>query len=312
MSEELPVLPDPVDVGDIEELVARYAPDIRPVLSVRTRLGSVGFSLLAAGYAWMVHAYVLYGEAYLSKPGTLLVGALWLALGLVGGEVISRYVHRSRLRIFRRLVEETPWVIHGEIAARFRREIQAQRDRTMGAGSEWHAARQPLQDAFDQANRSMAYWRERLKQDPSNEVTGAQLATAERLTGKFSDALGELDKRSEVLVQFFNDCEAKLSVLEYSKRDFEESRRLSELSDKAEGIIFDATATLASIGRQFVTEAVRVGEALGAVERLQIKESAGDVPLDRIEAVADRIIESSEREQAALAGLVSRLTPDDK
>jgi len=180
----------------------------------------------------------------------------------------------------------------------------------MGPGSEWYEARQPLQNAYDQASRSEAYWRERVKQDPSNEVTGAQLATAERLAAKFRGALGELDKRSDVLVRFFNDCEAKLAVLEFSKRDFEESRSLSELSDKADEIVYDAGATLAAIGRQFVSEAARVGEALGALERLQIKESAGDLPLDRIEAVADRIIESSEQERVALEGLVSRLAPD--
>ena len=307
MSGELPVLPDTVDVADVEELVARYAPDMRPVLTPRSRLVPYAWSLLAASYGAVIQAYVLFGEAYLSHPGSLAVAAAFASVGLTIGELSTRLRYRGRLRLFWRLVEDAPWIIHERIAAQFRQGIQAQRERTMGSGSEWYEARQPLQDAYDQAGQSAAYWRERVKQDPSNEVTVTQLATAERLTDKFRAALGELDKRSEVLVRFFNDCEAKLAVLECSKRDFEESRRLSELSDQADGIVFDATATLASIGRQFVAEATRMGEALGALERLQIKESAGEVPLDRIEAVADRILESSEQERAALAGLVSHL-----
>ena len=307
MPGELPVLPDPVDVGDIEELVDRYAPDIRPVLNTSSRLAPYVSSLLVAGYAGVIQAYVLFGESYLAHGATLALGAVFAVLGLAGGEVSARLLHRSRVRMFWRLVEEAPWAIHEAIAVRFRNEIQAQRERTMGPGSEWYEARQPLKDAYEEASRSESYWRERLKQDPHSEVNAGQLATAQRLSAKFSEALGELDKRSDVLVRFFNDCEAKLSVLESSKRDVEESRRLSQLSDKADDIIVDAGATLASIARQFVAEAARVGEALGALERLQIKESAGSVPLERIEAVADRIIASSEQEKAALAGLVSTL-----
>lgn len=111
-----------------------------------------------------------------------------------------------------------------------------------------------------------------------------------------------------MLLSFFNDCGAKLAVLESSRRDYEESKRLAALSDRADELVADAQTTLSLIGRQFVTEAVRVGEALGALERAQLRDSAGDPPLAHIETVADRIIESSTREQEVLADLAAKLS----
>ncbi len=309
MPEELPVLPDPVDVGDIEELVDRYAPDIRPVLNASSRLAPYVSSLLVAGYAGVIQAYVLFGESYLAHGATLALAAVFAVTGLAVGEPATRYLHRNRLLACS--------VARGRGALGDPRgHLSALPGRDSGSTGAHHGAGLRVvrgaatpEDAYEQASRSESYWRERLSQDPNSDVNAGQLATAERLSAKFSEALGELDKRSDVLVRFFNDCEAKLSVLESSIRDVVESRRLSELSDKADDIIVDAGATLASIARQFVAEAAQVGEALGALERLQIKESAGSVPLERIEAVADRIIASSEQEAAALAGLVSTLAP---
>ena len=51
-----------------------------------------------------------------------------------------------------------------------------------------------------------------------------------------------------------------------------------------------------------------MGEALGSFERIQLKSLAGEIELDQIEAVADRIIESSLEEHAALRDLTASVS----
>ena len=70
----------------------------------------------------------------------------------------------------------------------------------------------------------------------------------------------------------------------------------------------NARATLDKSGQEFVSGVARVGRALGSLERLQLLESAGDVPIESIELVADRIIESSEQERAMLRQLSERMS----
>jgi hypothetical protein len=296
------------DVVRVEEVVARYAPELEPKLDARRRLPPYLLGVLAGAYLAALVSWAVLGPEFEPASAAWFIAVpCWLA-GLVGGEIAARLLHRGALRDFGRMVENTPWEVHHAVAERFRQDIAAHRRRTLGEGSEWHRARDPLKTAFDEANRSAAYWRERLDQDELNETVRKQLATAERLSAKFGEALANLDRRSEVLLSFFNDCEAKLAVLESSRRDYEESKRLAALSDRADELVADAQTTLSLIGRQFVTEAVRVGEALGALERAQLRDSAGDPPLAHIETVADRIIESSTREQEVLADLAAKLS----
>ena len=268
------------------------------------RLPPYMLGLLVASYLASFATLVLFSEA---SAAWFIVIPCWI-IGIVGGEIAARLLHRKSRRAFMRMLDDAPWEMHQAIADHFRRDIEAHRERTLGVGSEWHRARDPLKKAFDEANRSVAYWKERLGQDESNETVRAQLGTAERLSAKFGEALANLDRRSDVLLSFFNDCEAKLSVLESSKRDVEESKRLAALSNRADELVAEAETTLSLIGRQFVSEAVRVGEALGALERAQLKDSAGDLPLTQIETVADRIIESSAREHQVLTDLAARLS----
>ena len=50
-----------------------------------------------------------------------------------------------------------------------------------------------------------------------------------------------------------------------------------------------------------------MGQTLGALERFEIKESAGFAPLDRIEHVADQILSSSRKERETLAVLMENM-----
>ena len=220
---------------------------------------------------------------------------------------IAWFNSAERMRHYQRQLNETPGVLFDEIASKFRREIRVHREKVLGPDSEWGRARAPLLEAKDEANRSVAYWRERMEHDATNEAARVQLRSADELEVKFAAALTELDHRSEALLQFFNECEAKLPILERFRRDHEESLALEKLKAQADGTVADAQSALALIGQQFVSEALRMGQALGALERYELKESAASVPLDRIEHVADQILSSSQEERESLAVLIEKM-----
>ncbi len=98
----------------------------------------------------------------------------------------------------------------------------------------------------------------------------------------------KLDAKADALLCFYNDCDAKLSLMDRYNRDMDESRRLEELSGSIDSAIAAAEGTLAAIGAQFVREAEAMGQALGGLARIQIESLAGEVPLDNIEHLADR------------------------
>ena len=50
-----------------------------------------------------------------------------------------------------------------------------------------------------------------------------------------------------------------------------------------------------------------MGQAMGALERYELKESSATVPLDRIERVADQILSSSHEERETLAALMEKM-----
>lgn len=254
------------------------------------------------------------------------VVGLWLLFGLVSGDAglgllsafgtlaLARFL-LPRLRVSGRLkafrAGELPAVldVYRFAVDEFRAQIDLHRERTLGSGSEWATAREALVQASDEAERSVAYWRNRLRQDPSDPVIARQRSTATELHRKLRSALGKLDTRADVLRRFFNECEAKIAVMDRHNRDIEESRRLDRLSGTADLVIAEAEATLAAIGASFVCEAQKVGEVLGDFERLQLKTLAGEVSVDDIEVLADRINEASESKYATVEGL-SRMIGD--
>jgi hypothetical protein len=155
-----------------------------------------------------------------------------------------------------------------------------------------------LESAAQEADRSVAYWT--IVSEMEREIADVQLAAATRLRDKFHDALSRLDERARLLVGFFNDCEARLKVLHGTKRDYEEIRKLEALADRSDDVIIHAEGTLQAIAASFVSEAMRVGQALGGLERIGLTHLAGEVPVDKLEALADRIVESAERDRTAL------------
>ena len=173
--------------------------------------------------------------------------------------------------------------VHEFAVADFRERIAEHRARTIGANSEWGRARASLAEAADEAQRSVAYWRERLRAEPESELAGAQGRVADRLEAKLGEALGKLDARAAALRKFYNDCDARLRVMDRCNRDLEESRRLEELSGRADIVIARAEGVMESIARAFVAEARAMGEALGIVATVGIKSLAGVAPVENIE-----------------------------
>ena len=134
---------------------------------------------------------------------------------------------------------------------------------------------------------------------------------ATELRAKLRLALGKLNSRADVLLNFYNECDARLAVMDRYNRDMEETRRLEELSGRADMVIAGARGALVALGQEFVREAQAVGRALGGLAEVQIKSLAGEAPLDSIEYLADRVIENSESEERAIGALDEVLRRDD-
>ena len=274
--------------------MAAFAPELKPK-RWRWQEAAVTLFALSAAVALLILASP-------EAPAGFVFGIMMMILALAAWAS-----GRERMGEYKRKLNETPGVLFDKVASKFRREIEVHRNKVLGPDSEWQRARSPILYGREEANRSIAYWRRRLEENKTNEAASAQLLTAEELETKFSEALKELDYRSEALLQFFNECEARLPVLEHFRTDHEESLALAKLKARAEGTVTDAEEALALIGRQFVSEALRMGQALGALERYELKESAASVPLDRIEHVADQILSSSQEERETLAVLMEKM-----
>lgn len=222
---------------------------------------------------------------------------------LAGSRLLLRMRIRRALTAFRAGDATAVAKVHRFAAREFRLQIGRHRARTLGADSEWGTARAALAEAADEAQRSVAYWKARTRQEPDNRLAAGQSRTATGLDEKLRSALAKLDARADTLLRFYNDCDARLSLMDRYNQDMEETRRLEELSGRTDVAIVGAEDTLLAIGEQFVREAQAVGRALGGLARVQIKSLAGDAPLDNIEYLADRIIESSDAERRAVEDL---------
>ena len=295
---------DDLELTSPEDLVRVYAPELAPHSS-ETRLAMHTSGVLVS----LTLALLSFGPLEPSGPVALALLGVYVAAGAVIAEVAARRSHKKDVARFNKELRASPWRLYEAVAAKFLAEIERQRARTLGPGSDWGRARQPLEAAAQETARSVAYWQQRTAMDRSNEIAKQQLDTALRLRDKFQEALTELDSRAQVLVTFFNECEARLAVLQYAKRDYEEVNKLGALSERADDIVNDARATLASIGSSFLNEAIRVGNALGGIERVGWLSLADSVAVDKIETLADRILESSQHEREMLERLSKNVLP---
>jgi len=236
------------------------------------------------------------------------IGLLALGIACAGVPALVARRHLSRgLAAFR---EGDPNAVRPVCALamrEFRKQIEAHRARTLGSESDWQIARGTVAKKADEAQRAVAYWRGRQRQEPDNEVAATQLSVARSIEQKLRTALSKLDAKADALLRFYNDCDAKLSLMDRYNRDMDESRRLEELSGSIDSAIAAAEGTLTAIGAQFVREAEAMGHALGGLARIQIESLAGEVPLDNIEHLADRIIASSDAQRRAVEDLDSAL-----
>ena len=237
-------------------------------------------------------------------PG-ILVGVMIVTVAVLTGSrliLTRRRVPRS-LAAFRAGDPDAVRSVYQFAVREFRQQIESHRARTLGSDSEWGIARGSLAEAADEAQRSVAYWEARVRQEPDNQLAASQARAAGELEEKLHSALAKLDARASTLLRFYNECDAKLALMGRYNRDIEETRRLEELSGRTDIVIAGAQDTLSDIGEQFVREAQALGQALGGFARVQIKSLAGEAHLDNIEYLADRIIESSDAERRAVEDL---------
>ncbi|MYI07136.1 MAG: hypothetical protein F4059_07445 [Gemmatimonadetes bacterium] len=262
-----------------------------------------------AGLLAPVAIVSLFGLLFRMTPALLLF--LPAAVGCLVSERLHRKHVRGRLEAFRAGDPDAVQAVCDFAATEFRRTIKSHRARTLGNNTEWGRARGSLEKALDDAQRSVSYWRKRTGRDRDNELAQSQLEVASELEAKLQLALDKLNLQAGVLRNFYNECEARLAVMDGYRQDMVESRRLEELSGRTDVVIAHAEGTLAAIGKQFVREADAVGRALGGLAEVQIRSLAGEAPVDNVEYLADRIIENSDSEQRAIKALDKELQRSD-
>ena len=237
------------------------------------------------------------------RPGATAAGAfvrLWKIRASVKQEGIAAYERGE------------PWAVarvHEYVVVEFRNRVAELREQTLGDSSEWGRARTSLMEAESEAQRSAAYWSARLRQEPSNEFVKSQKDVSGRLEAKLAKAFEKLEARSVALRRFYNECDARLAAMDHHNRDLEEFRRLKELSGRADMVIATAEGTMDGLAIAFTAEAQAFADALRGVARVSIKALAGEAPMDNIDYFADRIIDDSDRNRAAIEDLERRLSP---
>ncbi len=290
--------------GPIDDIASRCfqneARDARAPLGDGTIFGYLMIVVVVLVFLTLLSGPLVSGP--LALTGVVLAVLGVAVLPWAERKLARRYVSRA-IRSFGAGDADAGQRVYQFAVREFRERIGRHRARTVGRDSEWADARLTLAEAADGAQRSAGYWRERVGQEPDNELAAKQFDVARKLEDKLQSALGKLDARADVLLKFYNDCEAKVAVMDRYTRDIDETRRLEELSGSADMAISVAEGTLSAIGQQFVREAHALGEALGGFARVQIKSLAGEAPVDNIEYLADRIIESSDSERAAIEDL---------
>ena len=274
------------------------------------------FSLLGIGLISIVGGATLKGldpvvVFIVSSPFALLTGlAIRRKWGNRSGTERDRRIDRivrDGVAAYQAGDEDAVSAVHDFTLQLLRRRVEEHRARTLGPSSEWELARAPLATALDEVEAEVAYWDERIREEPDSELASLQLRTARDLEAKLRSALEEVDGRAEVLRQFYHRCEAKLAVMDRSNTDLTKVRRLEELSGRADSAIAHAQRTVEALAQHFLAEAQNIASALGSADHSQLSMLAGAAPVDNIDFLADKIHESSERDRNTIQQLEKAL-----
>ena len=160
------LLPDDLDLSSVEDVVAAFAPEFKPERWPWTDV-TLSMIFLGLGATVGVMAFPISFAAAVAAFLTVSSPA-WLVL----------YNNHIPVQAYQKQLNETPGVLFDEIAWKFKREIKAHRRKVLGPDSVWERARAPLVSAKDEANRSAAYWLQRLREDDTNEAARAQMHSA--------------------------------------------------------------------------------------------------------------------------------------
>lgn len=174
----------------VEDLVRHYTPELVPKPEYQyQRFVQFTSFLLGTTIAYPLF-YATLGLIGVSSPGLAIVPAVMGGLGVAFA--FARYVRSEQedeAHQFSAEIRDSPWKFYEAVALKFETEINRQRARTIGPDTEWGRARLSLENAADEAERSVAYWTQRLTTEPGSAIAQAQLAAATRLREKFRTAL---------------------------------------------------------------------------------------------------------------------------
>lgn len=234
---------------------------------------------------------------------------LVMVAALAAAEGGARLWFRQELRDWEARFQSLSWQeIHDIVLQDFRGLVARYREQLLGDNAELRSRRRELERGLDEAKRSVAFWEEAVAAEPNDSSNRVQLRTAQELETKLTQALEALDRRRHRLQDFLAKCDAKAKRMEFSKEKLQESEKLTRLADRADEAISRADDTLDAIGQAFLAEAAEAFGLLGEVERLHLSRVAGELPVDSVEFVAERIIQTVEEEEYQLDSLMHAIS----
>ena len=177
----------------------------------------------------------------------------------------------------------------------------AECERALGEDSEWAGKRKTIRRASDGAGGAVAYWDDRLRQEPGSQEAGERLDAASDLSRKLALALRSLDEYAKAVERSYDECRDKVDAIERRIRDVEQIRQIGEASATATSGKALAVASVKEIAEKLFDEAESVGAALADLSRLTVP-TVPEAASDNVEQLAAEAIEESERVGKVISG----------
>jgi hypothetical protein len=310
-------MPEPGELNSLEEVIERYAPELVPkkLDLVESLLAAFRTDTFPAALV-MILVVSMFGamaNPYISTLGMFMMITFKIMsyMGIVAwslGSLIIWSTSSDERKSFESDLFSNPMRLQQKLVELYRSKIESWKISVLGDKSDIAKTRSALNIAHQEAITVAAYWRERQKSGDETGLVSEQLELAEMYVQKFQDALASNDRRMESLRTLISKYEARLSILARGPSDHEYSLRLAKLGADGSDLIAKAEQAVRKLAYDCVHDMARFAGAIGGFERLQIKESAARLPLDKIEVVADKILASANEDEKLIGDLVAAVS----
>ena len=184
----------------------------------------------------------------------------------------------------------------------YRQQVASQRERALGIDSKWTGKREAIAGAEDGAARALAYWTERLRQEPGIPGARERVEAASAHSRKLRSALESLDRHIDAVRTGFLECGKRIDAMERRIDDVAQIRRLGALPHTSGGGQALADESVKAITGELLGEAEELGAAMADLSRLA-SAGASRVAGEDVERLAEEVVTESEEADRAIEGL---------